>query len=108
MEKNINVYDIDWSVFDERLECLEEARISGDLLKEEEPELTAMNEQLAFLLRDFISKQGTTEQAYHPGYLFFARCEQTSSNINACLDAGQPMSFPHSDQSPLIIANPNW
>ncbi len=108
MKDNISVYDINWEDRRVRRQELKDRSDMGELFPDEADELIAINTAFSVLRADFESKKGTTEYEYHPGYLFFARCEQTNSNINACLDFEQPMSVPESNQAPLIVVNPGW
>lgn len=108
MEDDISVYDINWEDLRVRRQELKDRSDMEGLSSDEADELIAINTAFSVMREDFESKKGTTEYEYHPGYLFFARCEQTQSNINTCLNFGQPMSVPESNQAPLIVVNPGW
>jgi hypothetical protein len=104
MEDTINIYDIDWQKLQERRQELKNISDMEGLSPEEADELIEINTAFSVLRADLDSKKETTAYEYHPGHLFFAMCEQTNSNINACLEAGQPMS----NQAPPIISDPHW
>jgi len=103
MIEKIDVHGTDWVALQERRQELKNLSDLGNASEEEAIELISINTKFSILKQDWFAKRETSEGKRHPGNEVFSVQLNTSQELQACMEAGQPVALRRPPREAIYI-----